>query len=299
MITFRQLEIFAGIVARGSFGRCAEHLSISPEAVSANVRALETQLGYQLFERRAGGPATLTSLGESAFEHASHILDELTYLYDPSDRAGPHRILLGAHPYIMRYLQRGIDAFRQEHPDVTIDVDIDGGTTLDFPQKVARRMADLAYYFALEDDDSTAVAATVAQEPLAIFVACDHPLAGKAGVTSADLASLPVVHLTHRTSLRPLIDRVLAAYGLGGSPVAVETDDYGLVLTSVRRGQGYVCMFASTEDEGTRAHAITTLAMERPLPSLQIRRVARSLHRGALVTMLERRLRETFRSSAE
>ncbi|QNA84474.1 hypothetical protein G4G27_11085 [Sphingomonas sp. So64.6b] len=53
------------------------------------------------------------------------------------------------------------------------------------------------------------------------------------------------------------------------------------VLTSVRRGQGYVCMFASTEDGVTRANAITTLAMEHPLPSLQIRRVARSLHRGA------------------
>lgn len=299
MITFRQLEIFAGIVARGSFGRCAEHLSISPEAVSANVRALETQLGYQLFDRHAGGSATLTSLGERAFEHASRILDELTYLYDPSDRTGPHRILLGAHPYIMRYLQGGIDAFRHEHPDVTIDLDIDGGTILDFPQKVARRMTDLAYYFALDDDDPTAVAATVAQEPLAIFVACDHPLAGKVGVTAADLASLPAVHLTHRTSLRPLIDRVLTAYGLGGSPVAVETDDYGLVLTSVRRGLGYVCMFASTEDEVTRANAIATLAMDRPLPSLQIRRVARSLHRGALVTMLEGRLRQTFLSSAE
>lgn len=296
MITFRQLEIFAGIVARGSFRRCADHLAISPEAVSANIRTLEEQLGYSLFERQAGGPATLTSQGERAFQHASNILDDLGSLYETSDRAATRKLLLGAHPYIMRYLQGGIDAFRAAHPDVALEMDIDGGIALDYPQKLVRRMVDLAYYFALEGSEPEPLpfTATMGQEPLGIFVAQDHPLAGKANVTAADLAPLPVVHLTRRTSLRPLIDRALASYGLGGSPVAVETDDFGLILTSVRRGQGYVCMFASADEEIGRANAISMLAMERPLPSLQIRRVARSLHRGSMVVELERRFRDAF-----
>lgn len=298
MITFRQLEVFAGIVARGSFRRCADHLGISPEAVSANIRTLENQLGYQLFERQAGGPVTLTSLGERAFQHASNMLDDLAYLYDGADRPVSRQIVLGAHPYIMRYLQHGIDAFRTDHPAVALDLDLDGG--IDFPQKVARRMVDLAYYFALEDSEpeSAAFTATVRQEPLAIFVARDHSLAGKASVTVADLAPMPMIHLTRRASLRPLIDRALTSYGLGGSPVAVETDDYGLILTSARHGQGYVCMFASAAEEISEANAIVTLAMERPLPSLQVRRVARSLHRGALVTELESRLRDEFSESS-
>lgn len=296
MITFRQLEIFAAIVGQGSFRRCADHLGISPEAVSANMRALEVQLGYPLFERHAGGPATLSAGGERAYRHASNILDDLGHLYDRSARAGPHKIAVGAHPYIMRYLQGGIDAFRADHPDVVIELDLDGGSALGFPEKADRRMIDLGYYFAFGEGDKelSALTAPVGQEPLAIFVARSNPLAGKLAVGIDDLAALPVIHLSHRTSLRPLIDRALGAYGLDGSPVAMETDDYGHILTSVRRGQGYVCMFASVQDDGNEIDGLSSLAMERPLPSLQIRRVARSLHRGALVTELDARLRATF-----
>lgn len=299
MITFRQLEIFAGVVAHGSFRRCADHLGISPEAVSGNIRTLEEQLGYDLFRRQAGGPATLTSLGERAFQHASNILDDLAYLNDGADRPASRKIVLGAHPFVMRYLQDGIDAFRTDHPGVALDLDLDGGGALDLPQKVARRMVDLAYYFTLEESETEPppFTVTMGHEPLAIFVARDHPLAGKAIVTAADLAPVPVIHLSQRTALRLLIDRALSSYGIVGSPIAVETDEYGLILNSVRHGRGYVCMFASAAEEVSEANAITMLAMERPLPSLQIRRVARSLHRGAPVTELERQLRDGFPAS--
>lgn len=297
MITFRQMEIFAGIVAHGSFRRCAVHLGISPEAVSANMRALEDNLGYHLFERRPGGPALLTSLGQRAFQHASNILDDLSYLYDTSEGSTSRKIVLGAHPYIMRYLQPGIDAFRAQHPEVILELDIDGSVAPDFPQKVARRAVDLAYYFAFEHDELEAkpFTATMAQEPLAIFMARDHPLVTQSSITRADLSALPVVHLSQRTALRPLIDRALEAYGLGHPPVAVESDDYGLILTSVRRGQGFGCLFASTGDDIGGADAMVMLPMEQPLPNLLIRRIARNLHRGALVTELERSLRGAFR----
>lgn len=298
MITFRQMEIFAGIVAHGSFRRCADHLGISPEAVSSNMRSLEDNLGYQLFERQPGGPALLTTLGARAFQHASNILDDLSYLYDTSEKGQSRKIILGAHPYIMRYLQPGIDAFRDKHPDVTLELDIDGNLAPDFPQKVARRAVDLAYYFAFENDvlEAKPFTATMALEPLAIFMSRDHPIVTQSSVSCADLSALPVVHLSQRSALRALIDRALEAYGLGHPAVAVESDDYGLILTSVRRGQGFGCLFASTGDEIGGADAMVMLPMERPLPSLLIRRTARNLHRGALVTELERSLRGAFRA---
>jgi len=296
MITFRQLEVFAATVSHGSFRRGADHLGISPEAISATMRALEERLGYPLFDRHSGGPATLTLRGENAYHFASNILDDLGYLYDASDRTAPHKIAVGAHPYIMRYLQAGIDAFRIEHPGLAIEMDIDSSSALSFPDKVKRRMVDLGYYFSF-DANTLALAAdsaVIGQEPLAIFVARDHPLAEKRGVTIADLVSQPIIQLSHRTSIRPLIDRALSAYGLGGSNVAVETDDYGHILTSVRRGQGYVCMFASVQEDGSDISGLAMLALQNPLPSLQIQRTSRRLHRGALVTALEARLRATL-----
>lgn len=301
MITFRQLEIFAAIVRCGSFRRCADQMEVSPEAVSANIRALESQLGYPLFQRHVGGPATLTGPGERAYQFASNILDDLRHLYDASERAAPRKLTVGAHPYIMRYLQAGIDAFRAARPDVVIEMDIDSGGALSFPDRAERHMVDLGYYLAFDEGDGRfpAFTALVKEEPLAIFVARNHPLAAKAEVSIADLAALPVIHLSHRTSLRPLIDRALASYGLRPARVGLETDDYGHILTSTRRGEGYVCMFVSAQEELGHDSAITSLMMERPLPSLQIRRASRSLQRGTLVTELELLLRKTFTSHSD
>jgi DNA-binding transcriptional LysR family regulator len=295
-ITFRQLEIFAAIVRYGSFRRCADHLAISPEAVSANIRGLESQLGYPLFERHAGGPATLTGPGERAVQFASAILDDLGALCEVGDRGAPRRIVVGAHPYIMRYLQAGIDAFRATHPHIVVELDIDSSSALGFPDKAARRMVDLGYYFAFDDNGEAAPVPSVLmkEEPLAIFVARDHPLAAKARVGIADIADLPMIRLSERTALRPLIDRALGAYGVVAARTGVETDDYGHILTSTRRGEGYACMFASAHDEADDASALKRLAMQTPLPSLQIRRTSRSLRRGALSTELERDLRATF-----
>nr|WP_246606359.1 LysR family transcriptional regulator [Sphingobium xanthum] len=291
------MEIFAAIIRHGSFRRAADRLGITPEAVSANIRALEGRLSYELFERHVGGPATLTGPGERAYQFASNILDDLSYLYDASDRTAARRVVVGAHPYIMRYLQAGIDSFRVSHSDVLIDMDIDSSGTLGFPEKAERRMVDLGYYFSVDDGGELPPAHSLLmkREPLGIFVSRDHPLASKPVVSVADLSALPAIHLSQRTALRPLIDRVLETYGLGEARVGVETDDYGHILTSTQRGEGYVCMFASAQDEHYGGGAIKMLSLERPLPALQIRRASRSLGRGALVTQLEAHLRETFR----
>lgn len=302
MITFRQLEIFATTVGQGSFRRCAEHLGISPEAVSANMRALEEQLDYLLFERHAGGPATLTARGARAFELASNILDDLGFLFDASGPGVPHQLVVGAHAYTMRYLQSGIDAFCARHPEVKVELDIDSAGLISFPEKVERRMIDLGYYLAYDQgsDVPSAFDAVVGLEQLAIFVAEDHYLTRQQVVTVEHLigSGLPVVHLSRRTALRPLIDKALEHYGLGEVKVGVVTDDYGHILSSVKRGEGFVCMFASSESEAGDRAGIVRLPMQQPLPALQVRRASRSLQRGALVTELEALLRATFKNAS-
>lgn len=296
MITFRQLEIFSAIVKSGSFRRCADSLGISPEAVSANIRSLETQLGYLLFDRHIGGHPTLTKKGERAYHHSCSILDDVQNLYDASGQHAPRRILIGAHPFIMRYLQDGIKQFRTDHPDLTLDLDLDGRADVDFPDRVDRHLVDLAYFFAHAElgQPIPCDCAWMRDEPLAMFTASDHPLAGRKNVRFSELTREPVVHLSRRTSLRPLIDDVLSSCGLADCSVAVETDDYGLVLTSVGRGSGYVCMFASVAEEVREANGLVMLDMAEPLPSLSIWRAVRDLRRNAMITTLEAHLRRSF-----
>src|SRR5687767_11864723 len=66
--TLRQLEVFASLCATRSFRRSAESLGISQASVSNQMKALEEQLGVQLFARRPGQRPTLTPEGAAFFD---------------------------------------------------------------------------------------------------------------------------------------------------------------------------------------------------------------------------------------
>jgi LysR family hydrogen peroxide-inducible transcriptional activator len=51
--TLKQLRYFEAVVRQAHFGRAAEICAISQPALSAQIAALETAVGQQLFERSA------------------------------------------------------------------------------------------------------------------------------------------------------------------------------------------------------------------------------------------------------
>lgn len=82
--TMRQLEVFASLCATRSFRRSAESLGISQASVSNQMKALEGQLGMQLFARRPGQRPTLTPEG-TAF------LDDLRAFQAAGETLAAHR----------------------------------------------------------------------------------------------------------------------------------------------------------------------------------------------------------------
>ncbi|RZI61194.1 MAG: LysR family transcriptional regulator [Rubrivivax sp.] len=69
-----QLKSFLAVVAERNLTRAAEKVFTSVPAVSAQIKALEEELGVQLFERSSRG-MTLTSAGEKLAEEARRTLD--------------------------------------------------------------------------------------------------------------------------------------------------------------------------------------------------------------------------------
>jgi DNA-binding transcriptional LysR family regulator len=69
-----QLKSFLAVVAERNLTRAAEKVFTSVPAVSAQIKALEEELGVQLFERSSRG-MTLTPAGEKLAEEARRTLD--------------------------------------------------------------------------------------------------------------------------------------------------------------------------------------------------------------------------------
>lgn len=76
-MTDRQLMGFLTIVEKKSFTAAAEAMYISQSALSQQIRHLERQLGFALFDRSTRQP-TLTEAGRSFYERAR----EIQHLYD-------------------------------------------------------------------------------------------------------------------------------------------------------------------------------------------------------------------------
>src|SRR3954454_10385833 len=69
VMELRQLEYFVAVAEEANFTRAAERVHISQSGVSAQVRALEAEVGAELFDRSARA-ARLTAAGAAAVPHA-------------------------------------------------------------------------------------------------------------------------------------------------------------------------------------------------------------------------------------
>ncbi len=71
-LNYHHLRYFWVIASEGSMSRAAERLNVSPSSLSVQLKALEAQLGQQLFERRGKG-LSLTEAGRIALDYANTV----------------------------------------------------------------------------------------------------------------------------------------------------------------------------------------------------------------------------------
>src|ERR1700723_2214102 len=68
------LEVLLSVARTGSLGRAAQEAGVSPQAVSARIRAMEAQTGVTLVQRTARG-SSLTAEGAVIARWAARVLD--------------------------------------------------------------------------------------------------------------------------------------------------------------------------------------------------------------------------------
>jgi len=274
MITVRQLEILAAVIEHGSFRRCGQKLNISPVSVSEHMRALEIQLGIELFVRSPGGAVTPTAAGARAFDSVhellAHVHDFTSFVVGDSARQGPIRVAM--HGFMMRNLTGAVAAFDAVH-DRQLSFISDDGAPEELYRRVVAGQLDAAYFYAVEGAYS--LGQVVGHEPLAIYVGDSHPLAAENAVTAAQLNATPIIGLAPEKPLRNMVDEALSRHGVIHSHHVVETSEFGLILSSLHRNLGFTCMFESIQGEGKQATGLSIVRCETPMPQLEIRRMTR------------------------
>jgi len=119
-----ELKIFLAVAHERSFSRAAAKVHRTQPAVSQAVRRLETELGEQLFDR-SSKTGTLTEAGRMLQNYGQRLVrlaeETESAVRDLRDlRRG--RVLIGANEAAVHTLLPLVARFREQYPDITIDV---------------------------------------------------------------------------------------------------------------------------------------------------------------------------------
>jgi DNA-binding transcriptional LysR family regulator len=234
----RQLEYVVGVVDAGGFTRAAEALHVTQPALSDGIRRLEAELGLQLFHR-VGRRALVSAAGEAFVEPARQVLRDLGVLR--TSVAAVAGLTAGTLDVValptlaVDPLATLVGSFRHAYPGVVVRVDQPEG-----PAAVATDVRSGRSEIGLTELPVTEpglVTRRLTEQELLVVVPPDSPLARRRRITTADLASVPLVTSPVGTSTRGLIDAAFAA--IDAAPeIVVETDQREAIVPLVIAGAG-------------------------------------------------------------
>ncbi|MFH8618866.1 LysR family transcriptional regulator [Streptomyces sp. NPDC017979] len=256
----QQLRYFVAVAEARHFTHAAELVHVSQPSLSQQIRALEKELGAELFSRARGNIA-LTEAGEALLPLARRILaDADTARHEVQElvqlRRG--RVRLGATPSLCTGLLPDVlRAFHDRHPGIQLLID-EGGSH-DLVRRLARGALDLALVVLPLPPASPALTTVeLLREDLVVVSSAVSP-APRDPVRISDLRDQPLVMFRHGYDLRELT--VAACRAEGFEPAfTVEGGEMDAVLGFVRAGLGLAVVPRMVADRSGPDLRVTPIA---------------------------------------
>jgi len=187
----RLLRAFVAVAEELNFTRAAERLHLAQQALSAQIRQLESRLDSKLFDRTTR-KVTLTDAGELLLPHAVAALADLdagVASLHAASRAKRATLRVGLSGTAMvAAVTETVKLFAERHPDVQLEVSNSG---LHRPGAGLQEGAvDVAFVRPPFLDEGLSMVTIVTEERYAV-VRDDHPLASREFVRPEDIVGEP------------------------------------------------------------------------------------------------------------
>jgi len=216
-IELRHLRYFIAVAQEGHITRASEKLGIQQPPLSQQIKALEGQLGAQLFRRKARG-VELTHAGRAFLEDALKIMTLLERAVETTQRTArgeEGRICVGVtptapfHPFVINAIRR----FRDACPNVALTMEESLSEGL-FASLRDERI-DVAFVRSAVADAQGLRITRLPDEPMLVALPTDHKLAREP--------------LAASVLLKQLAGEVFVLYGPPGSGI------HGAIIAACHR----------------------------------------------------------------
>lgn len=248
--TLEQLKIFKTIVEEGSFKKAALKLYVSQPSVSLQIQKLEKQLNTILLERNKKQRKVLvTEAGQLFLRYSNRIIllcDELSSALNDLNTLQTGRLTIGGSQTTGTYvLPRMIGLFREQHPNLSIDLQVD--STRHIIDSISQGNIDLGIVGGEIPKDliSSLQILPYANDQLVLIISNFHPLARKQQILKEDLYDLNYVTLQKNSTTKNVIDKALIKNGINVKrlKVIMELNSIEAIKNTVEAGLG--CAFVS------------------------------------------------------
>ena len=260
----KYLEAFEAVARTGSIVAAARELNLTAAAISQRIVALETRLGYRIFDR-TGNSVTPTAAGAAAVAPVVRMLAAYQQTAALLANFGTSSSVTIEAPVSIcsKWLAPRLPTLIGALPELRIE--LRGVTTR---VRMEQHEADIAIHYALDPSDDLPrdmVVERLMSEP--VFPVCAPSLAARA---SENLAALPLIHdmIADRYRLFPDWPRWFATFGgtMPASDGGIRVSPSSLVLdAAVSRSGVALARGALVQDHLEQGQLVRPVADSYPL----------------------------------
>jgi LysR family cys regulon transcriptional activator len=236
----QQLRCLAEVARRGlNVSEAAEALHTSQPGVSKQIRALEDELGVEVFVRHGKRLVAVTEPGKAVVAIAERILAEAQNLRRAGEEFANDQLgtltIAATHTQARYALPKAVAAFKRRYPKV--ELLIHQGNPTQICEQVLAGEADMGVATEMISRYAQLVSLPVYQWNRCVVVPPKHPLLKERPLTLERLAQYPIVTYDFAFANRSLVQKAFESRGLTPH-VVLSAQDSDVIKTYVELGLG-------------------------------------------------------------
>jgi len=236
----QQLRCLTEVARRGlNVSEAADALHTSQPGVSKQIRALEDELGVEVFVRHGKRLVAVTEPGKAVVAIAERILAEAQNLRRAGEEFANDQLgtltIAATHTQARYALPTAVAAFKRRYPKV--ELLIHQGNPTQICDQVLSGEADMAVATEMISTYPELISLPVYQWNRCVVVPPKHPLLKESPLTLEKLAEFPIVTYDFAFANRSLVQKAFEARGLKPH-VVLSAQDADVIKTYVELGLG-------------------------------------------------------------
>jgi len=223
MLDLRRLRYFLTVAEELHFGRAALRLHLAQPPLTRQISALETELGFRLFDRTSR-TVTLTAQGRYFLPYARSVLEQVDLAEVIARKlsvgsAGQLSLGYASSVALSDIFSQAIQAFAQRFPAVQLTL-VEGASGSQWSQIVDGRIDIGLSRLTPPSGQSEVQALSLGDEPLVAALSSDDPLACLEQVSLAQLSAQPLILFPadYGSGLNEAIEQLYQRNGLPLTP---------------------------------------------------------------------------------